>query len=211
MTEKRPPVTGIGLLIAALFVAVVIGVPICHPTEAAPRVDIAPVRPARVPLVYWLAECSVWPLSPAQLADDGIRVDWVRTHPERVSVHLSHRATRRRAMLAAHRLGSRETGWSVWSIRGPVSIKRLMVDAPACRVVSTYAAAAVWSAPAVDWLQARSTCYGSATWRGRVYTVWPCRWSTERAGQGTVTQVDGIGPGVLQGGSGRIAAGVTDE
>jgi hypothetical protein len=181
-----------------------------HTAVLALAILSAPARPAQVPLVYWLTECSAWPLSPAQLADDGIRVDWVRVRPGRVSVHLSHRATRRRAMLEAHRLGSREAGWSVWSIRGPVSIRRLMADSPLCRIVATYTQARDWPAVAKAWLQARSTCYGSATWRGRVYTVWPCRWSTERAGQGTVTQVDGIGPGVLQGGSGRIAAGVTD-
>lgn len=168
----------------------------------------APGAPgAPVPLSYWLAECSAWPLSRAQLADDGIRVESVHQRPGRVSVRLRHPATGRRAHLEAHRLGSREAGWSVWSIRGPTRILPLMASSPACRVVATYAQARTWPAAARNWLAARSTCYGSATWRGAAFAVWPCAWSTERAGQGAVNNLAAIGPGVLAGGSGAVAAG----
>lgn len=168
----------------------------------------APARPAPVPVSYWLAECSSWPLTAAQLADDGIRVSWVHAQPRRVTAYLVRLATRQRAMVSAVRVGSREAGWSVWSVRGPDSLRRAMVGSAACRAVATYTEARSWPLAARNWIQARCTCYGSATWRGRAYASWPCRWSTERVGQGTVTQIDGIGPGVLQGGSGRQAAGV---
>lgn len=168
----------------------------------------APVQPAQVPLSYWLAECSSWPMVRGELADTGIRVQSLKVTPGRVSAYLRHPQTRQRAAFRAIRLGSREAGWSVWSIRGPAAISRLMASSAACRVVATYTDVRSWPVAARQWLQARSTCYGSATWRGRSYASWPCRWATERAGQGTVTQIDGIGPGVLQGGSGAEAAGV---
>jgi hypothetical protein len=169
----------------------------------------APVQPEPVPLSYWLAECSSWPMVRGELADTGIQVQSIRTAPGRVSAYLRHPRTRQRAAFIAARIGSREAGWSVWSIRGPAAIRRLMASSESCRVVATYTEARSWPVAARQWLQARSTCYGSATWRGRAYASWPCRWATERAGQGVVAQIDGIGPGVLQGGSGAEAAGVT--
>lgn len=171
----------------------------------------APARPAPVPVSYWLAECSSWPLTASQLADDGIRVSWVHAQPRRVTAYLVRPATRQRALVSAVLVGSREAGWSVWSVRGPASLRRAMAASEACRAVGTYTEARTWPVAVRDWIQARGTCYGSATWRGRAYTSWPCRWATERAGQGTVTQIDGVGPRVLQGGSGRAAAGVTDN
>jgi len=167
--------------------------------------------PAPVAMSYWIAECNGWPLAKSDLADDGIRVDRVSSRPGRVTVRLSHPATRRRAHLVAHRLGSREAGWSVWSVRGPTAVGKLMKASDKCRVVATYTQARSWPKAARDWLLERSTCYGSATWRGRVYRVWPCVWSTERAGQGSITNLAAIGPGVIAGGSGAAAAGFTEE
>jgi hypothetical protein len=165
-------------------------------------------QPAPIPMTYGIAECSSWPLSRAQLADDGIRVQSVHLRAGRVTAHLLHPTAGRRAHLVAHRIGSREAGWSVWSIRGPSRVTALIAASPACRVTATYAQVMGWPTAARDWLTARSTCYGSATWRGRVYSVWPCIWSTERAGQGSITNLAGIGPGVMAGGSGAVAAGI---
>lgn len=167
-------------------------------------------QPAPVPMTYGLAECSAWPLTRGQLADDGIRVQSVHVKPRRVMARLVHAATGRRGHLVAHKLGSREAGWAVWSIRAPSRVAALIAASPDCRVVATYQQAMAWPTAARDWLAERSTCYGAATWRGRAYSVWPCVWSTDRVGQGSVSNLAGIGPGVLAGGSGRIAAGVED-
>ena len=169
-------------------------------------------QPAPVPTSYWLAECNGWPLSRAQVVGQGIRVVSVHKRARRVLVRLDHPATRRRAHLVAHRLGSREAGWSVWSVRGPTRVRTLMAaSSSTCRVVATYTQARSWPAAVKSWLAARSTCYGSATWRGRPFVSWPCRWATERAGQGTITNLAAIGPGVLAGGSGAAAAGLPPE
>lgn len=161
-------------------------------------------------MVYWLAECSGWPLSRAQLTDDGLQVQAVHARPGRVSARLRHQATGRRAHLVAHWLGSREAGWSVWSIRGPDSLRQLMAMATqVCRLVATYAQA--WQqlgTTARAWLSERSTCYGQAIWRARAYIAWPCWWSTEKAGQGTVIDLAGVGPGILAGGNGHRSAGL---
>jgi hypothetical protein len=160
-----------------------------------------------VPRSYWLAECSAWPITMDDLPD-GVQLTKIRVRPGHVWALFVKPSTRQRGVLEAYRLGSREQGWSIWSVRGPTVARDVMAVSPACRVVATYQQVMAWSAPARDWLAARSTCYGSATWRGRNYNVWPCRWSTERIGQGSVSALIGIGPGVMYGGSGREAAGV---
>lgn len=165
-------------------------------------------QPAPVPMVYGIAECSGWPLTAGELADDGIRVEGVHQRAGRVMVRLLHPSTGRRAHLVAHRLGSREAGWSVWSVRAPTRVAALIAASPACRVSLTYDQVRSLPAAQRDWIAARSTCYGAATWRGRAFTVWPCIWSSERAGQGTVSTWAAVGPGVLAGGSGAEAAGV---
>lgn len=166
-------------------------------------------QPAPVPMTYGIAECSGWPLGVEQLSDDGISVDGVHVRPRRVMVRLRHVAKGRRAHLVAHRLGSREEGWSVWSVRAPARVAALIAASDKCRVTATYQQVLQWPQAARDWVAARSTCYGAATWRGRAYSVWPCIWSSERAGQGSVSNLAGIGPGVMAGGSGAVAAGQT--
>ena len=140
-------------------------------------------QPAPVPMVYGLAECSGWPLTASQLAADGIRVQSVRARPRRIMARLIHPATRRRANLVAHRIGSRETGWTVWSVRAPSRVAALIAASPLCRQVATYQQALSWPQAARDWLTSRSTCYGAATWRARPYSAWPCSWTTTRAGE----------------------------
>lgn len=163
-------------------------------------------QPVPVPLVYGVAECSGWPLTKNQLAADGILVQSVHVRANRVMARLYHPATKRRAHLVAHRVGSREAGWTVWSLRAPSAVAQLIAASPACRIATSYQQVMTWPVAAKVWLADRSTCYGEATWRGRAYVSWPCIWATDRAG--TVTSLDGIGPGVTAGGSGAAAAGV---
>jgi|GEM_PF-6343233 len=166
-------------------------------------------QPAPVPMTYGIVECNGWPLSVGQVTDDGIRVVSNHVRISRAMTRLVHVATKRRANMVAHKIGSRETGWTVWSIRTPTRVAALIAASPACRVALTYAQV-IQLAPAWrNWIAERSTCYGSATWRGRAYSVWPCVWSTSRAGHGSITNLAAIGPGVIAGGSGAEAAGVT--
>ncbi len=167
-------------------------------------------QPAPVPMVYGIMECSEWPLTQGQLASDGIRVVSVHQAPGRRWARLEHPASGRRANFVAFRLGSREAGWSVWSVRAPSTIRSMLASSPVCRVALTYDQVRALPAAQRDWIAARSTCYGAATWRGRSYSVWPCSWSTERAGEGSVTNWAAVGPGVLAGGSGAEAAGVEE-
>lgn len=165
-------------------------------------------QPAPIPMTYGVAECSGWPLTAGQLSDDGIKVLGVHQSTGRVMVRLLHVASKRRAHMVAFKLGSRETGWTVWSIRAPTRIAALIAASPLCRVTATYQQVLSWPQAARDWLAERSTCYGAATWRGQSYAVWPCIWSTERSGEGSVSSLAGIGPGIEAGGSGAEAAGV---
>jgi len=165
-------------------------------------------QPAPVPMVYGVVECSSWPLSRGQLADDGIRVLSVHQRARRVMARLYHPATKRRANLVAFRLGSREAGWTVWSVRAPSRVAAMIAASPVCRAAYTYAQVVGLPVAVRNWIAERSTCYGAATWRGRAYSVWPCRWSITRSGQGSVSNLAGIGPGVMAGGDGAAAAGV---
>ena len=167
--------------------------------------------PAPVPTSYGVVECSGWPLSRGQLHASGIRVVRVHQRPGRVLVRLDRPATRQRANLVAFRLGSREAGWTVWSVRGPTVVLQMIASSPKCRNALTYKQVRQLPTAWRNWIAERSTCYGSATWRGRAFTVWPCVWSTSRAGQGSISNLAGIGPGILAGGSGLEAAGVTSE
>jgi len=167
-------------------------------------------QPAPVPMTYGIVECNGWPLAVGTVTDDGIRVVSNHIRNDRAMTRLLHVATGRRANMVAFKIGSREVGWTVWSIRTPSRVAALIAASPACRVALTYAQV-IGLAPAMrNWIAARSTCYGSATWRGRAYSVWPCIWSTERAGEGSITNLSGIGPGVMAGGSGAAAAGVAE-
>ena len=166
----------------------------------------AQVDRSKVPRNYWLAECSSWPLNKQALTADGFTVRWIRARPGQRQVYATN-PNGRRVMLSAHRIGSMNGGYSMWIVRGPPGMKVIMIDSGDCQAVASYPVMrATWAPADRTWIRVRSTCYGSATWRGRSYSVWPCRWAQDRAG--SVTSLDGLGPGVLSGGSGAIAAGI---
>ncbi len=165
-------------------------------------------QPAPLPKTYAVAECQGFPLTRDQLSDDEIKVVAVHNKGRRVAALLRKVGTKRRAILVAYRLGSREAGWTVWSIRGPTRVLKLIQDSPNCRASGTYKQAMNWPTAPLNWLKRRSVCHGVATWRGKAFTVWPCGWEATRPGDGTVTTLTGIGPGVMSGGNIYDAAGV---
>jgi hypothetical protein len=111
---------------------------------------------------------------------------------------LDYEMAGRRVHGVTHRLGSQRSGWSWYAVRGPVPLRAELALA-GCRVVP-YTTAKSEPPPVNAWLEAAGmTCCGAATWRGRAFTSWPCSWTTEREGQGTVTRLDGYGPGVVGG------------
>jgi hypothetical protein len=159
-------------------------------------------QPVSIPMVYGLAECSSWPINKEQLESNGISVVAIREGNGRVLVRLKHKSSGRKVNAVAFNLGQREVGWTFWSVRSPTSIAIMIAESPECRIAVTYQQAlSSWTTEAKDWLKEKSTCLGVATWRGRSYTMWPCSWSISRSGEGTITSIDAVGPGVMMGGS----------
>lgn len=167
-------------------------------------------QPAPVPMVYGIVDCNGWPLAVGQVTDDGIRVVANHIRAGRATTRLLHVASGVRANMVAHKLGSTGDGYTAWTVRVPARVAALVAASPACRLAITYAQIGTLTVAQRNWIAARSTCYGAATWRGRAYKVWPCIWSTERASEGSVTTLSGIGPGIMSGGSGAEAAGIED-
>lgn len=148
-------------------------------------------NPPEVPRTSWLAECSHWPITDGQTVGDVTQVS--STIGADLSIILSK--GKHLYAITGWRLGSREAGWYIYSMTGPKAFMEALGDHPAiCRATLTYKEA--WSAGTAvrNWIAARSTCLGKATLQGREYTSWPCRWTTERAGEGFAVQsYTGIG------------------
>ena len=150
-------------------------------------------------LNYWIAECQDLPSTANTTA-----VVAVSGTGSRVAYELLVDGVR--VMGQSHYLGEYNPAWSFWSVRGPVEL-RAAYAALGCTVIDYSAVPTLVPTARRKWIIARSTCYGEATWRGVIYTSWPCIWDDERSGEGVVTTLSGVGPGVLAGGDGAQAAG----
>jgi hypothetical protein len=173
----------------------------------------SPSTQPRQQLTYWLAECQT-----AQLATllapgatwNGVTVARSRVTNRRADAILT-RSGYRPAALVLHRLGVRQAGYVVVNVRGPDAIRLMMTNASAiCPTVRQYSEVMALPAAVKDWIAERSTCFGEASLGAATFAEWPCRWSTDRAGEGfTVTTLSAIGPGITAGGSAASAAGFT--
>lgn len=165
-------------------------------TIVAMAVLSAPVQPQ---MNYFLAECQTLPSTANHTA-----MVAVNNKGHRASYQM--RISNTRVMAETHYLGNYNPPWSFWTARGPQELRDAYV-AEGCTIIEYTDIPTMTPVARKDWIMDRSTCYGSATWRGRAYTVWPCKWSTERSGEGSVSSLDGVGPGVETGTSGSDAAG----
>ena len=155
--------------------------------------------------VYWVAECSEWPLKDGetkggyeQLASSINKNLWILL-----------RKDGRLLALQGKRLGSREQGWFVYMMRGPIELFDAMKLLPVCRAVIRYKDA--WSqlpAAAKQWLANHSVCHGTAIYTdpsSNDWTLhkWPCYWFNTRNNQSeslSIYEITAISPGVKYGG-----------
>ena len=154
-----------------------------------------PTRPVGSRLIVvdhsrWLARCDSMPVE----AVDGIEIESVRTGNGRIVAVV--RKGKYLGYLTASRLGVYQ-GSPVYSVVGPTVLRDRMDADPACPQVVPWPQLGELGADARDWIAERSTCCGEAVVSGRTYRSWPCRWSTDRPGEITITRLDGYGPGVV--------------
>lgn len=196
MTARKAYVIGI---MAVVVTCLLLLLAIAAVRPAMGQIATMATRPqAPLPTAIWLAECDGWPLRPADLEAEGITVVATRVRRNRAAALLKKGS--RRGWVIAHRLGERVSGWWVYAVRGPAAIASLMALAGRCRWVGTWAQAWALTPTVRDWIAERATCCGEAILSGRTFRSWPCSWATERPGL-IVVQIDGIGPGVVAGGS----------
>ena len=119
-----------------------------------------------IPVAYWIAECVEGPMP----APEAVR-RWDR--PGEASA--LYQLVDGRVMAEAVVLGSREKGWTAWSVVGPLALYKAQASDPkACRTVTTYAEARAGDELWKDWVTARSTCVGVEKAKPTAAAVAPC-------------------------------------
>jgi hypothetical protein len=158
--------------------------------------------------VHFLVSCDSWPYSVGNfIGATQIQIKRQVVNSRRVWIHACQ--GNQCGSIECHSLGVYSTR-RVYTCRGAQALAQAIAALPTCPVAVLWKDVPSLPQAAKDWLKGVSVCHGEAYYKGTTVYTWPCRWQGTRP-DFSVGCIGALSPGILAGGSGRSAAGITAE